>query len=324
MKAILCKEWGPPENLVIENIPSLKIRKGEAVISVMACGVNFPDTLIIQGKYQFKPQLPFSPGGEVAGVIKELDMTVTGMKIGDRVIALTGWGGFAEEVLIPVDRIIPIPKNIDFNTASVFLMTYGTSYHALKHRAKLNSKETLLVLGGSGGIGLAAIEIGKVMGARVIAAASSDEKLTVCKEHGADELINYSTQNLRSRISEITDGQGVDVVCDPVGGNLTELALRSTGWKGRFLIIGFASGVIPKIPLNLPLLKGISVIGVFWSDFTRREKEKSTYALRELIALLEQGKFRPLVSAIYPLEQAAQALNDILQRRVKGKIVLIP
>lgn len=323
MKAILCKQWGPPESLVVENIPTLKAENAHVIVSVKACGVNFPDTLIVQGKYQYKPDLPFSPGAEVAGVVKELGQGVSGVAVGDRVFAFIRWGGFSEEVSVPIDKIFHMPEGMGFETASAFVMTYGTSYYALKHRAQLKSGETLLVLGAAGGVGLAAVELGKIMGARVIASASTDDKLAVCKEYGADELINYSTQNFRSIISEITNGQGVDVVCDPVGGRLTEQALRSTGWKGRLLVMGFASGEIPKIPLNLPLLKGSSIVGVFWSDFIRREKEIYTYILQDLIALFVQGKLKPLVSKTYPLEQAALALNDIMQRRVMGKIVLV-
>ncbi|TDI78675.1 MAG: NADPH:quinone oxidoreductase family protein [Betaproteobacteria bacterium] len=324
MKAILCKQWGPPGNLVVENVPTLKADKAHVIVNVKACGVNFPDTLIIQGKYQYKPDLPFSPGAEIAGIIKELGQGVSGVGVGDRVFAFIGWGGFAEEVLVPVEKIIHMPEGMEFKTASAFVMTYGTSYYALKHRAQLKSGETLLVLGAAGGVGLAAVELGKIMGARVIASASSDDKLAVCKEYGADELINYSTQNFRSIISKITNGQGVDVVCDPVGGSLSEQALRSTGWKGRFLVMGFASGEISKIPLNLPLLKGSSIVGVFWSDFIQREKEAYAHILQELTTWVVQGKLKPLVSRIYPLEQAALALNDLVRRRVKGKIVLVP
>ncbi len=324
MKAVLCKAWGGTETLVIEDIPSLKAGPGQVVITVKACGVNFPDTLIIQGKYQFKPDRPFSPGGEVAGEVKEIGEGVTGVRAGDRVIAFTGWGGFAEEVMTTPDKLIPIPGGMDFATASAFVMTYGTSHHALKHRAELKAGETLLVLGAAGGVGLAAVEIGKVMGAKVIAAASSDEKLAVCKAHGADELINYTTQDLRTRIKEITGEKGVDVVYDPIGGPYAEPALRSTGWAGRYLVIGFASGEIPKIPLNLTLLKGNSIVGVFWGDFTRREKQRNIESLQELGAWFAAGKLKPLVSKQYPLIEAAQALNDMMQRKVTGKVVLVP
>ncbi len=324
MKAVLCKQWGSPESLVVENIPSLKADRAHVIVKVKACGVNFPDTLIIQGKYQYKPDLPFSPGAEISGVIKELGQGVSGVKVGDRVFAFVRCGGFSEEVSVPVEKIVLIPEGMDFETASAFSMTYGTSYYALKYRAQLKSGETLLVLGAAGGIGIAAVELGKIMGARVIASASSDDKLAVCKKHGADELINYSTQNFRSIVNEITKGQGVDVVCDPVGGSLSEQALRSTGWKGRFLVMGFASGEIPRIPLNIPLLKGNSIVGVFWSDFIRREKETYSNVLQDLTIWYLQGKLKPLISRIYPLEQVTLALNDIINRRVKGKIVLVP
>ncbi len=323
MKAVLCKRFGSPESLVVEDIPSPKVNNAHVIVSVKACGVNFPDTLIIQGKYQYQPDLPFSPGAEIAGVVKEVGPGVSGIAVGDRVFAFIRSGGFSEEVSVPADKIFHIPEKMDFKTASAFIMTYGTSYYALKHRAQLESGETLLVLGAAGGVGLAAVELGKIMGARVIASASTDDKLMVCKKSGADELINYSTQDFRSVISKITNGKGVDVVCDPVGGEITEKALRCTGWKGRYMVMGFASGKIPKIALNLPLLKGNSIIGVFWSDFIRREKEAYICVLQDLISWFLEGKLNPLVSKTYPLEQADLALNDIIQRRVTGKIVLV-
>jgi NADPH2:quinone reductase len=323
MKAVLCKRFGSPESLVVEDIPSPKVNNAHVIVSVKACGVNFPDTLIIQGKYQYQPDLPFSPGAEIAGVVKEVGPGVSGIAVGDRVFAFIRSGGFSEEVSVPADKIFHIPEKMDFKTASAFIMTYGTSYYALKHRAQLESGETLLVLGAAGGVGLAAVELGKIMGARVIASASTDDKLMVCKKFGADELINYSTQDFRSVISKITNGKGVDVVCDPVGGEITEKALRCTGWKGRYMVMGFASGKIPKIALNLPLLKGNSIIGVFWSDFIRREKEAYICVLQDLISWFLEGKLNPLVSKTYPLEQADLALNDIIQRRVTGKIVLV-
>lgn len=323
MKAVLCKRFGSPESLVVEDIPSPKVNNAHVIVSVKACGVNFPDTLIIQGKYQYQPDLPFSPGAEIAGVVKEVGPGVSGIAVGDRVFAFIRSGGFSEEVSVPADKIFHIPEKMDFKIASAFIMTYGTSYYALKHRAQLESGETLLVLGAAGGVGLAAVELGKIMGARVIASASTDDKLMVCKKFGADELINYSTQDFRSVISKITNGKGVDVVCDPVGGEITEKALRCTGWKGRYMVMGFASGKIPKIALNLPLLKGNSIIGVFWSDFIRREKEAYICVLQDLISWFLEGKLNPLVSKTYPLEQADLALNDIIQRRVTGKIVLV-
>ncbi len=251
-------------------------------------------------------------------------MGVSDIAVGDRIFAFIRSGGFSEEVLVPVDKIFQMPENMDFKTASALIMTYGTSHYALKHRAKLEPGETLLVLGAGGGVGLAAVELGKIMGARVIASASTDDKLMVCQKSGADELINYSTQNFRTAISQITNGKGVDVVCDPVGGEITESALRCTSWKGRYMVMGFASGEIPKIALNLPLLKGNSIIGVFWSDFIQREKEAYVCIVQDLISWFLEGKLNPIVSKSYPLEQANLALNDIMQRRVIGKIVLIP
>ncbi len=323
MKAVLCKELGMPEKLVIEDIPSPRPAKGQVVVSVKACGVNFPDTLMIQGKYQFKPELPFSPGGEVAGVIKELGEGVAGVKPGDRVIAFNTWGGFAEEMVVDADRTIAIPASMDFIPASALVLTYGTSYHALKDRADLKAGETLLVLGASGGVGLATIQLGKAMGARVIAAASSDEKLKVCRDHGADETINYTSGDLRARVKAITAGNGVDVVYDPVGGPYSELALRDMAWKGRFLVVGFAAGEIPKVPLNLTLLKGCSIVGVFWGAFTKKEPERNRENNRQLMNLYAQGRIKPNIHATYPLERATEALNEVLNKRVSGKVVLV-
>jgi NADPH2:quinone reductase len=323
MKAVLCKEYGLPGKLVIEDIPSPKPGSGQVVVSVKACGVNFPDTLIIQGKYQFKPELPFSPGGEVAGVIKEIGDGVTRVKPGDRVIAFNTWGGFAEEMVVDADRTIPMPAGMDFIPASAFVLTYGTSYHALKDRADIKAGETLLVLGAAGGVGLAAIQLGKAMGARVIAAASSEAKLKVCRDNGADELINYGSEDLRARVKAITAGKGVDVVYDPVGGPYSEPALRDMAWKGRFLVVGFAAGDIPKVPLNLTLLKGCSIVGVFWGAFTKNEPEHNRENNWELMAMYAAGKIKPHIHATYPLERAAEALNEVLNKRVTGKMVLV-
>ena len=323
VKAVLCKTYGPPESLVLEDVEPLKPGRGQVVIGVKACGVNFPDTLIIQGKYQFKPPMPFSPGSEVAGVVKEIGAGVEHVNVGDRVIAFTGHGGFAEEALAEAAQLIPMPKGMDFITASAFVLTYGTSHYALKDRAQLKPGETLLVLGAAGGVGLAAVEIGKVMGARVIAAASSDEKLEVCKQHGADEVINYSSEDLRERVKELTRGEGVDVVYDPVGGNYSEAALRGMAWGGRFLVIGFATGEIPRIPLNLTLLKGCSIVGVFWGSFTARNPKRNQEHLQELLIWFTTGKIKPLISATYPLNRAADALNDMMNRKVTGKVVLL-
>ncbi len=323
MKAVLCKAFGPPESLVVEEIESLTPGKHQVVVEVKAAGVNFPDTLMIQGQYQFKPPFPFSPGAEVAGVVKAVGSGVEGVKVGDRVIAFTGHGGFAEEVLATPDQLIPIPAGVDFRVAAAFVMTYATSYHALKDRARLQPGETLLVLGAAGGVGLSAVELGKVLGARVIAAASSEEKLAVCQQHGADDLINYASEDLKQRVKDLTGGNGADVIYDPVGGDYSEAALRGIAWNGRFLVIGFTAGQIPRIPLNLPLLKGCSIVGVFWGAFTAREPQQHQQNLRELLGMLQAGKLKPRISHTYPLAQAADALNDILQRRVTGKAVLI-
>lgn len=322
MKAVLCKELGLPEKLVVENVPSPKPAKGQVVLSVKACGVNFPDTLIIQGKYQFKPELPFSPGGEVAGVVKEIGEGVSGLKAGDRVIAFTTWGGFAEELAVDAERTIAIPDRMDFVPASGFVLTYGTAYHALKDRGQLKGGEILLVLGASGGVGIAAIQLGKAMGARVIAAASTDQKLQVCRENGADEVVNYGTEDLRARIKALTAGKGIDVVFDPVGGPYSEPALRDMAWNGRFLVIGFAAGDIPRIPLNLALLKGCSIVGVFWGAFTRNEPERNRRNNETLMKMYLDGQVRPHIHATYPLERAAEALNEVLYKRVSGKVVL--
>ena len=322
MKAVLCKEWGMPGTLVVEDVPSPKPASGQVVVSVKACGVNFPDTLIIQGKYQFKPEMPFSPGGEVAGVIKEVGEGVTRVRPGDRVIAFNTWGGFAEEMLVDADRTIQMPASMDFVPASAFVLTYGTSYHALKDRAEIKAGETMLVLGAAGGVGLAAIQLGKAMGARVIAAASSDSKLRVCRDNGADEVINYGSEDLRARVKALTAGKGLDVVYDPVGGPYSEPALRDMAWKGRFLVVGFAAGDIPKVPLNLTLLKGCSIVGVFWGSFTKNEPEHNRENNWELMAMYAAGKIKPHIHATYPLERAAEALNEVLNKRVTGKVVL--
>ena len=322
MKAVLCKQFGPPESLVVEDLPSPTAGAGEVVVSVKAASVNFPDVLIIQNKYQFKPPLPFSPGSEMAGVVKEVGEGVKGHRPGDRVIAFTTHGAFAEEVKVEAWRLVPIPEGMDFNSAAAFMLTYGTSDHALRDRAQLKAGETLLVLGAAGGVGIAAIEIGKALGARVIACASSPDKLDVCRQHGADEVINYASEDMREKIKEYTGGKGVDVVYDPVGGPYSEPALRSTAWRGRFLVVGFAAGEIPKIPLNLTLLKGCSIVGVFWGDYTRRESRAFAASLGQLAAWFREGKLKPHVSQTFPLAQAVEALKLMAARKVKGKVVL--
>jgi len=324
MKALLCKAWGPPSALVVEEVADLVPADHEAIVRVHAAGVNFPDTLIIQNKYQFKPERPFSPGGECAGVILAVGAKVKHVQPGLRVIAFTGHGAFAEQVRVDARTLVPVPEGVDFVVASAFVMTYATSYHALADRARLAAGETLLVLGASGGVGLAAIEIGKALGARVIAAASSAAKLAVCKAHGADELIDYEAEDLRERVKALTGGKGVDVVYDPVGGRYTEPALRSLAWRGRLLVVGFAAGDIPQLPANLPLLKGADIVGVFWGDYARREPGKLMGDLQQLFGWLREGKLRPLIAGTYPLERAAEALTALMERRVSGKLVVTP
>jgi NADPH2:quinone reductase len=322
MKAVLCKQFGPPDSLLVEELPSPRAGPGEAVISVKAASLNFPDVLIIQNKYQFKPPLPFSPGSELAGVVKEIGPGVQGWRAGDKVIAFTTYGAFAEEVKTDASRLVPLPEKMDFVTGAAFLLTYATTDHALRDRAALAAGETLLVLGAAGGVGLAAIEIGKALGARVIACASSEEKLAVCRSHGADATINYATEDLRERIKALTEGRGVDVVYDPVGGPYTEPAFRSLAWRGRHLVVGFAAGEIPKLPLNLALLKGASVVGVFWGDFARRQPKEFAQSIGQLARWYADGKLKPHVSHTMPLEKAAEALKLMAARQVTGKLVL--
>jgi NADPH2:quinone reductase len=285
--------------------------------------VNFPDVLIIQNKYQFKPELPFSPGGEVAGILSELGDEVQGLELGQPVLALCGWGGFAEKVAVAADRVFSLPEGISAEVAATTLYTYGTSYHALKDRAQLQTGETLLVLGAAGGVGLAAVELGALMGARVIAAASTEEKLALCREKGAVETINYETEDLKTRIKELTGGQGVDVVYDPVGGKFSEGALRGMAWKGRYLVVGFANGEIPQLPMNLPLLKGCAVVGVFWGQFAKLEPKVNLQNTRQLLAWIQEGKIRQHVGKKYSLDQAPQALQDLMDRKMLGKGVVI-
>jgi NADPH:quinone reductase len=322
MKAVLCKAYGPPHSLVYEDVASPVPGPGEAVVSVKAASVNFPDVLIIENKYQLKPPLPFSPGSELAGIVKAVGDGVTHVKVGDRVMAITGYGAFAQEVKTEARRTLPIPAGMDFPTAAAFGLTYATSEHALVDRGALNAGETLLVLGAAGGVGLAAIEIGKILGARVIACASTDEKLAVCRAHGADETINYATEDLRERIKALTEARGPDVVYDPVGGSYTELALRSIAWRGRLLVVGFAAGEIPKIPLNLTLLKGCSIVGVFWGDWARREPAHFAAAMARLAGWYADGRLKPHISATFPLAGAADALTLMASRKVTGKVVL--
>jgi len=322
MKAVLCKTLGPARDLVLADVASPQPKINEVLLDVHAAGVNFPDTLIIEGKYQFQPPLPFSPGGEAAGVVAAVGAKAGAFEVGQRVMALTGCGAFAEQVAVPYYNVLPIPDSMDFTTAAALGMTYGTSLHALRQRANLQPGETLLVLGASGGVGLAAVEIGKAMGAKVIAAASSADKLAVAKAAGADELIDYSTSSLKDEIKRLTGGQGVDVIYDPVGGELFDQAVRGLAWNGRLLVVGFASGLIPQLAVNLALLKGAAVVGVFWGAFAQRQPQDNAANFRQLFAWHAEGKIKPLVSKTYPLAEAGSAIEQLAQRKAVGKLVV--
>jgi NADPH2:quinone reductase len=322
MRAVICKTYGPPEKLVVEDWLTPVCGPGEVRIKVHAAGVNFPDTLIIEGKYQLKPEPPFVPGGEVAGVVDAIGSAVTGIRIGDRVVALAGWGGFAEQVVVAPNRITALPAGMDFNTAASFAMTYGTSIHALRQRARIQPAESLLVLGAGGGVGLAAVELGSILGARVIAAASSEAKLQAARNAGARECINYASESLRERLKTLTQGKGVDVVYDPVGGDLFEQALRSLAWQGRLLVVGFASGRIPQAAANLMLLKGSAVVGVSWGGFRQHEPEENRRNFEQLFDWYSGGRLHPNIERVLPLQEAPRALEALRTRAVTGKIVL--
>jgi NADPH2:quinone reductase len=321
MKALLCHTLTGIDDLRIEDVPAPTAGPKEVLIEVKAAGVNFPDVLLVKGQYQFKAPLPFAPGFELAGVAKAVGADVKHVKVGDHVLALVTHGAFAQQVAAPADRVIPLPKNLDLELAAAMMFTYGTSLHALKDRGELKAGETLLVLGAAGGVGLSAVELGKMMGARVIAAASSAEKLEVCRNAGADVLVDYSKEDLKERLKAIDK---IDVVYDPVGGAYTETAFRALAWKGRHLVIGFAAGDIPKIPLNLPLLKGASIVGVFWGAFMQNEPEASRANAVQLVQWLAAGKIKPHISNRYPLDQGIEALREVQDRRAKGKVLVIP
>ena len=323
MKAILCRAYGLPDTLTLEDVPSPTPGPGEVLIQVKACSLNFPDTLTIRNMYQFKPTLPFSPGSEASGVVKSVGEGVTHVKPGDHVFTFGTHGGLAEARVSEARATIPLPEGMDFIIGASTLYAFGTSYHALKDRAQLQTGETLLVLGAAGGVGLAAVELGRLMGATVIAAASTDEKLAVCQEKGATHLINYTTDDLRERIKDITNGKGVDVVYDPVGSTWAEPAIRSLAWRGRYLVVGFAGGEIPKIPLNLALLKGCSIVGVFWGMFTQKEATLSRRNMEDIAGWVMEGKLSPHISKTYSLADAPQALTDMMERRVIGKAVVV-
>jgi NADPH:quinone reductase len=323
VRAVLIKAYGEPDQYVIADVPSKHPGPGQVVIDVKACGVNFLDSLMIAGKYQTKPPLPMTPGAEVSGVVKEAGAGVTGLPPGTRVLATPGYGGYAEEVAVDAARVFPLPEAMDFITAAAFPIAYATSHHALKDRAQLKVGETLLVLGAAGGVGLTAVEIGKILGARVIACASSETKLALCREYGADALINYSSADLREQVRELTGGAGVDVVYDPVGGEHAEPALRSLGFGGRYLVIGFASGSIPKMPLNLVLLKITSIVGVFWGAYAQARPRENAANMAALLGWYAAGRLRPHVSGSFPLADYREALAAVTGRAVQGKVVLL-
>ena len=322
MKAIVCKTYGPPSSLTLKELPDPAPGPKEVLVEVKAAAINFPDTLIIQGKYQFKPEMPFVPGSDIAGVVKAVGEGVKHVKVGEAVLGMVMTGGFAEQAVVPAKMCFPQPPGMPPAVAASFMMAYGTSHHALKDRAKLKTGETLLVLGASGGVGLAAVELGKLAGARVIAAASSEEKLELCKQYGADEVINYTSEDLKKRAKELTDGNGADVIYDPVGGAYSEPALRAIAWEGRYLVVGFAAGDIPKIPLNLALLKGCQIVGVFWGSFAMRSPKDNMANTIELIQWYAQGKLKPHIHATYPLAETPRALEEMMDRKVRGKVVI--
>jgi NADPH:quinone reductase len=329
MKALLSRVVGGPETLVLEDMPSPTLKPNQALIQVKACGVNYPDVLIIEDLYQFKPARPFAPGGEVSGIVKAIGETVANVKVGDRVLGNTGWGGMAEEMALEASRLVKMPDAMPFDVAAAFIMTYGTSYHALKDRGHLKAGETLLVLGAAGGVGLAAVELGRAMGARVIAAASSEEKVALAKAHGADEGVVYpqgpfdkeGQRELSNLFKDVLGPAGADVVYDGVGGDYAEAALRSMAWEGRFLVVGFPAG-IPRIPLNLPLLKGCDIVGVFWGAAVTKDPSGHQRNVRELLDLYAAGKINPYVSERFPLARAGEAITQLASRKAMGKVVV--
>ncbi len=324
MKAVMCSELGLADKLTIEDVGAPEAGKGEVLVDVKAAGLNFPDTLIIQGKYQIRPELPFTPGGEGAGIVEAVGEGVNTVKVGDRVLFNSQVGAFAEKVVTSAFQVMPIPDHMSFEVAAGFTITYGTSYHGLKQRAELKAGETVLVLGAAGGVGLATVELAKAMGATVIAAASTDEKLAVCTTAGADHVINYTNDSLKEKIKELTGGKGVDVVYDPVGGDFTEIAVRSMAPGGRLLVIGFAAGDIPHIPINLLLLKQCALVGVFWGAWASKNPMVHVQNMMEMFAMLKDGKLDPLVDDEYALGDVTAAYACLTERRAKGKVILKP
>jgi NADPH:quinone reductase len=325
MRAVRCHELTGPAALRVDELPDLvSAPAGQVLLDVKAAGVNFPDVLLTHGKYQFKPTPPFSPGAEAAGVVRAVGAGVTRLAVGDRVAATVVYGAFSEQLLVPEAAAVKLPDAVPFEIAAATLLTYGTTYHALVDRAALAAGESLLVLGAAGGVGLAAVELGKLLGATVIAAASTEDKLALCRSHGADHAIAYTTEDLKDRVKAITGGKGVDVIYDPVGGAYAEPALRTIAWKGRYLVVGFAAGEIPRIPLNLTLLKGCQIVGVFWGQFAVREPEVNRANAERLLAWVSEGKLRPHVDEVLPFARAGEALERLERRQVKGKLVLVP
>lgn len=324
MRAVRVHELTGPAGLRVDDVPTPTAGGGQVLIDVKAAGVNFPDILITQGKYQFKPTPPFSPGGEAAGIVSAVGPGVTTLKVGDRVATTLLYGGYAEQLVAPELATVKLPDAVSFEVGAATLLTYATTYHALVDRANLQPGETLLVLGAAGGVGISAVELGVLLGAKVIAAASSQDKLAFCKAHGAAEGIDYANEDLKERIKALTGGKGADVIYDPVGGKLSEPALRGIAWKGRFLVIGFAAGEIPKIPLNLTLLKGCQIVGVFWGQFAMREPATNRAHCEQLFQWVAEGKLKPAIDATLPFDRAAEALDRLARREVKGKLVLVP
>ncbi len=324
MRAVRCHELIGPSGLRVDELPDPAPGAGEVLVDVRAAGVNYPDVLITQGRYQFKASPPFVPGGEAAGVVHAVGTGVRSVAPGDRVVTSMLHGAFAEKVVVPELTVGKLPESVGFEVGAATLLTYSTTLHALVDRAAIQAGETLLVLGASGGVGIAAVELGKLLGARVIAAASSDEKVAFCKERGADEGICYTREDLKTRAKELTRGDGVDVVYDPVGGAFAEPALRATGWEGRYLVVGFAAGEIPKIALNLVLSKGCQIVGVFWGAWAMRHPDRSRENATRILSWVAEGKLRPHVDGVYPFARATEALERIARREVKGKLVLVP
>ena len=323
MHAWLCENPVGVDALAWKEMPTPEPGAGEVLIEIKAASLNFPDILIVQNKYQMKPPLPFVPGSEYAGVVQALGAGVTHLKVGQHVACLSGTGGFATHTLAPADRCMPLPPGFPFVDAAAFIMTYGTSHHALLDRAQLKAGETVLVLGAAGGVGTSAIQIAKVIGAKVIAAASTDEKCALCTSIGADATINYSKENMREAIKALTQGKGPDVIYDPVGGDLAEPAFRSIGWRGRYLVVGFAAGPIPALPFNLALLKGASIVGVFWGDYSKREPKANAAMMAELALWYGEGRIKPVIDSTVPMADLKAAYAHMGSRGVKGKLVMV-